>query len=57
MAGARHGLFIGGCAGIEEALELIKMAWTQPEPFGWLGKYYEYKTVSIWPRPVQAPHP
>jgi len=41
----------------EEALELIRMAWTQTEPFGWQGKYYEYKTISIWPRPVQAPHP
>ena len=41
----------------EEALQLIKMAWTEPEPFGWQGRYYQYKTISIWPRPVQAPHP
>jgi alkanesulfonate monooxygenase SsuD/methylene tetrahydromethanopterin reductase-like flavin-dependent oxidoreductase (luciferase family) len=40
-----------------EALELIVRAWTEPQPFGWLGRYYEYRTVSIWPRPVQAPHP
>ena len=40
-----------------EALELIVRAWTEPQPFGWLGRYYEYRTVSIWPRPVQTPHP
>ena len=41
----------------EEALTLIKMAWTEPEPFGWQGRYYQYKTISIWPRPMQKPHP
>ena len=41
----------------EEALQLIKMAWTEPEPFGWQGRYYQYKTISIWPRPTQTPHP
>ena len=40
-----------------EALELIVRAWTEPQPFGWLGRYYEYRTISIWPRPVQSPHP
>jgi len=40
-----------------EALHLIIRAWTEPEPFGWVGRYYEYRTVSIWPRPVQQPHP
>jgi alkanesulfonate monooxygenase SsuD/methylene tetrahydromethanopterin reductase-like flavin-dependent oxidoreductase (luciferase family) len=40
-----------------EALKLIVRAWTEPQPFGWLGRYYEYRTISIWPRPVQRPHP
>jgi alkanesulfonate monooxygenase SsuD/methylene tetrahydromethanopterin reductase-like flavin-dependent oxidoreductase (luciferase family) len=40
-----------------EALALIVRAWTEPQPFGWLGRYYEYRAISIWPRPVQAPHP
>jgi alkanesulfonate monooxygenase SsuD/methylene tetrahydromethanopterin reductase-like flavin-dependent oxidoreductase (luciferase family) len=40
-----------------EALELIVRAWTEPQPFGWLGRYYEYRAISIWPRPVQTPHP
>src|SRR5438552_18254331 len=41
----------------EEALELIVKAWTEPLPFGWQGRYFEYRTISIWPRPVQKPHP
>jgi alkanesulfonate monooxygenase SsuD/methylene tetrahydromethanopterin reductase-like flavin-dependent oxidoreductase (luciferase family) len=41
----------------EEALKLIVRAWTEPQPFGWQGRYYEYRTISIWPRPVQQPHP
>ncbi len=44
-------------ARFEEALNLIRMAWTQTEPFGWLGKYYEYRAISLWPRIVQKPHP
>ena len=31
-----------------EALDLIVRAWTEPQPFGWLGRYYEYRTISIW---------
>ena len=41
----------------EEALKLIVRAWTEPQPFGWQGRYYEYRAISIWPRPVQQPHP
>jgi alkanesulfonate monooxygenase SsuD/methylene tetrahydromethanopterin reductase-like flavin-dependent oxidoreductase (luciferase family) len=41
----------------EEALELIVKAWTEPQPFGWQGRYFEYRAISIWPRPVQQPHP
>ena len=44
-------------ARIEEALQLIRMAWTQTQPFGWQGRFYEYRTISIWPRCVQSPHP
>ena len=40
-----------------EALELIVKTWTEPQPFGWQGRYFEYRTISIWPRPVQRPHP
>jgi alkanesulfonate monooxygenase SsuD/methylene tetrahydromethanopterin reductase-like flavin-dependent oxidoreductase (luciferase family) len=40
-----------------EAIELIKKAWSSPEPFGWEGQYYKFRAVSIWPRPVQQPYP
>jgi len=40
-----------------EATKLIIKAWTEPEPFGWEGEYYQYRAVSIWPRPIQQPHP
>ena len=42
---------------MNEAIELIKKAWTEPEPFGWEGEYYQYRAVSIWPKPAQKPHP
>jgi alkanesulfonate monooxygenase SsuD/methylene tetrahydromethanopterin reductase-like flavin-dependent oxidoreductase (luciferase family) len=41
----------------QEALQLIVRAWTEPQPFGWQGRYYEYRAISIWPRPIQQPHP
>jgi alkanesulfonate monooxygenase SsuD/methylene tetrahydromethanopterin reductase-like flavin-dependent oxidoreductase (luciferase family) len=40
-----------------EAWDLIVKAWTTHEPFEWRGKYFNYDRVSIWPRPVQQPHP
>ena len=40
-----------------EACELIKKCWTETEPFGWEGEYYQYRAISIWPKPVQTPHP
>jgi alkanesulfonate monooxygenase SsuD/methylene tetrahydromethanopterin reductase-like flavin-dependent oxidoreductase (luciferase family) len=42
---------------MNEAIELIKKAWMEPEPFGWEGEYYQYRAVSIWPKPAQKPHP
>ncbi len=40
-----------------EAHDLILQAWTQPGPFEFEGKYYHFKYVNTWPRPVQQPHP
>ena len=40
-----------------EACELIKKCWTETEPFGWEGEYYQFRAVSIWPKPLQRPHP
>ena len=42
---------------MREAVELILKAWTEPEPFGWEGEHYQFRAVSIWPKPVQTPHP
>jgi alkanesulfonate monooxygenase SsuD/methylene tetrahydromethanopterin reductase-like flavin-dependent oxidoreductase (luciferase family) len=41
----------------EEAMALIVRAWTEPQPFGWQGRYFRFRDISIWPRPVQQPHP
>jgi len=40
-----------------EGMELILKAWTEPQPFGWQGRHYQYRTVSVWPRPLQQPLP
>ena len=41
----------------KEGVRLFIRALTEPEPFGWEGRYYRYRNVSIWPQPVQRPHP
>ncbi len=41
----------------DEGMELILRAWTEPRPFGWQGRHFKYRTISIWPRPLQQPHP
>ena len=43
-------------ARFEEAWEIIKLAWSE-ESFSYEGKFWSYKDVAIWPRPVQQPHP
>jgi alkanesulfonate monooxygenase SsuD/methylene tetrahydromethanopterin reductase-like flavin-dependent oxidoreductase (luciferase family) len=40
-----------------EAEELILKAWTEPQPFGWQGRHFQFRTVSVWPRCRQQPHP
>ena len=40
-----------------EAHELIMRAWSEREPFIFNGKYNQLRYVSIWPRPLQQPHP
>lgn len=42
---------------LREAYELIIKAWTEPEPFRWEGEHFQFRSVSIWPRPLQQPHP
>jgi alkanesulfonate monooxygenase SsuD/methylene tetrahydromethanopterin reductase-like flavin-dependent oxidoreductase (luciferase family) len=43
-------------ARFEEAFDVIMKAWTS-ETFSHEGKFWNYKDVSIWPRPWQQPHP
>ncbi|PWT85196.1 MAG: LLM class flavin-dependent oxidoreductase [Proteobacteria bacterium] len=40
-----------------EAHDLIVRAWTEPGPFAYTGKHYQFNYVNTWPRPYQAPHP
>jgi alkanesulfonate monooxygenase SsuD/methylene tetrahydromethanopterin reductase-like flavin-dependent oxidoreductase (luciferase family) len=40
-----------------EAMELVLKAWTEPQPFGWQGRHFNFRTVSVWPRPLQQPLP
>jgi alkanesulfonate monooxygenase SsuD/methylene tetrahydromethanopterin reductase-like flavin-dependent oxidoreductase (luciferase family) len=40
-----------------ESMELILKAWTEPQPFGWEGRFYQFRTVAVWPRPLQQPLP
>jgi alkanesulfonate monooxygenase SsuD/methylene tetrahydromethanopterin reductase-like flavin-dependent oxidoreductase (luciferase family) len=40
-----------------EAHDLIVRAWTEPGPFRFEGKYYDYEYVNTWPRTFQDPHP
>ena len=40
-----------------EGMDLILKAMTEPEPFSWEGRHYQYRTVAVWPRPVQQPFP
>jgi alkanesulfonate monooxygenase SsuD/methylene tetrahydromethanopterin reductase-like flavin-dependent oxidoreductase (luciferase family) len=41
----------------DEGMELILKAWSEPQPFGWQGRHFQYRTVSVWPRPTTQPHP
>jgi alkanesulfonate monooxygenase SsuD/methylene tetrahydromethanopterin reductase-like flavin-dependent oxidoreductase (luciferase family) len=40
----------------EEAFDIILKAWTE-EAFSYSGKFWSYKDVAIWPRPLQQPRP
>ena len=40
-----------------EGMDLVIKALTEPQPFSWEGRYYQFRTVSVWPRPVQQPLP
>jgi hypothetical protein len=39
----------------DEGMELILRAWREPQPFGWQGRHFHYRTVSVWRKPLQQP--
>ena len=41
----------------EEGTLLVQACFTEPEPFGWEGRYYRFRNIAVWPRRVQDPHP
>ena len=41
----------------KESHDLIIKAWKEREAFSFNGKYNQLRYVSIWPRPLQQPHP
>jgi alkanesulfonate monooxygenase SsuD/methylene tetrahydromethanopterin reductase-like flavin-dependent oxidoreductase (luciferase family) len=43
-------------ARFEEAYDIITRAWTE-DVFSYEGKFWSYRDVGIWPRPVQQPMP
>jgi len=43
-------------ARFEEAYEIVTRAWTE-DVFSYEGKFWSYRDVALWPRPVQQPHP
>jgi hypothetical protein len=43
-------------ARFEEAFDIVTRAWKE-EVFSYQGKFWTYKDVALWPRPVQQPRP
>ena len=41
----------------EEGSVLFIRCFTEPEPFGWEGRYYRYRNIAVWPQPVQRSAP
>jgi alkanesulfonate monooxygenase SsuD/methylene tetrahydromethanopterin reductase-like flavin-dependent oxidoreductase (luciferase family) len=43
-------------ARFEEAFDIVTRAWSE-EVFSYEGRFWSYKDVALWPRPVQRPRP
>ncbi len=41
----------------KETHEIILKTWTEPGPWRWEGKHYQYRVVNPFIRPMQQPHP
>jgi alkanesulfonate monooxygenase SsuD/methylene tetrahydromethanopterin reductase-like flavin-dependent oxidoreductase (luciferase family) len=36
---------------------IVKAMGTHDGPFAWEGRHFNYRSVNLWPRPIQDPHP
>ena len=41
----------------EECHDLLIKTWSEPGPFRWEGKHYNFRAVNPWIVPIQRPHP
>jgi alkanesulfonate monooxygenase SsuD/methylene tetrahydromethanopterin reductase-like flavin-dependent oxidoreductase (luciferase family) len=41
----------------QEGTRLMLKAWREHQPFSWRGEHFSFEHVSVWPRPLQDPHP
>ncbi|HEY7064239.1 MAG TPA: LLM class flavin-dependent oxidoreductase [Chloroflexota bacterium] len=48
--------FDEGYARVHESLEVVLKAWRE-QPFSHHGRFFDYDNVSVWPTPLQRPHP
>ncbi|NIO08909.1 MAG: LLM class flavin-dependent oxidoreductase, partial [Deltaproteobacteria bacterium] len=39
-----------------ESLEIVLKAWTKPQ-MSHSGRFFQYRDLTVWPRPYQRPHP
>ena len=44
-------------ARFDEAMEVIRKAWTSEDRFSFAGRYWHYDNIVVEPSPVQQPHP
>ncbi|HYY87918.1 MAG TPA: LLM class flavin-dependent oxidoreductase [Chloroflexota bacterium] len=47
---------VGSASVMAEGSDLILRAWSE-ERFSFRGQHFSYDDISLWPRPVQQPHP
>ena len=41
----------------QEALDVILRAWTEDGPLRHEGRFFNYRFLNLWPKPMQQPHP
>lgn len=52
-----HGsVFTQRGARMEEALQVLRLVWEQ-EHVTWHGQFHQFEDLTVYPRPVQSPHP